>query len=94
MDAFILPKITSSLSGGFHLLGEIPLDKCSLATTSWEEFLSGTFADFRDYDEIVPQDIEEAAKLNDPDDLYAENGRAFTKRLIRKNLKYYSISAP
>lgn len=59
-----------------------------------KEFLSGTFADFRDYDEIVPQDIEEAAKLNDPDDLYAENGRAFTKRLIRKNLKYYSISAP
>lgn len=62
------------------------------ATTSWEEFLAGTFADFHHYDEIVPQDIEETAKLDDPDDLYAADGLAFAKHLIHEHPEYYNIS--
>ena len=61
-------------------------------TTSWEEFLSGTYADFHDYDEITPQDIEETAKLNDPDDLYAKDGLAFAKYLIHEYPEYYDIN--
>lgn len=64
------------------------------ATTSWEEFLSGTFADFHDYDEIVPQNIKETAKLDDPDDLYTEDGLAFAKYLLHKNPEYYNIGTP
>lgn len=64
------------------------------ATTSWEDFLSGTFADFHDHDEIVPQDIEETAKLNDPDDLYAADGLAFAKHLIHEHPEYYNVGNP
>lgn len=62
------------------------------ATTSWEEFLTGTFADFHDHDEIIHQDIEETAKLDDPDDLYAADGLAFAKHLIHEHPEYYNIS--
>ena len=64
------------------------------ATTSWEEFLSGTYADFHDYDEIIPPDIEETAKLDDPDDLYAEDGLAFAKYLIHEHPEHYNIGTP
>ncbi len=62
------------------------------ATTSWEEFLSGTCADFHDHDEIIPQDIEETKKLNDPDDLYVKDGFTFAKHLIHEHPEYYDIS--
>ena len=63
------------------------------ATTGWEEFLSGVLGDFHDQAEITHQDIEEIAKLNDPDDLYAEDGLAFAKYLIHEHPEYYDIGS-
>lgn len=62
------------------------------ATTSWEEFFSGLLGDFHDQAEITSQDIEETAKLDDPDDLYAADGLAFAKHLIHEHPEYYDIS--
>lgn len=61
-------------------------------TTSWEEFLSGLLGDFHDQAEITSQDIEETAKLDDPDDLYAADGLVFAKHLIHEHPEYYDIS--
>ena len=64
------------------------------ATSSWEEFLSSTLADFHDYDELVPQNIEETAKLDDPEDHYQKEGFAFAKHLIHEHPEYYDIRNP
>ena len=60
-------------------------------TASWDEFLSGTRYDFTNYDKIIPQDIEEDAKLSGP---YEKEGLAFAKHLIHEHPKYYNIGTP